>query len=118
VLEVDRQRATASFEFHGLGGDEVAERRAENEMFIGWFTRALRYRYEAYGFALDYLLVETPHEEAIEADAEISSLAIYVERAERGDFCLEDDRDFGRDGDHPLPSRLLLGPAGEGEFRK
>jgi hypothetical protein len=118
VLEVDRQRATASFELDDLGGDEVAERRAENEMFIGWFTRALRYRYEAYGFALDYLLVETPHEEAIEADAEISSLAIYVERAERGDFCLEDDSDFGRGGDHPIPSRLLLGPAGEGEFRK
>ena len=118
VLEVDRQRATASFELHGLGSKQVAERHAENEMFIAWFTRALRYRYDSYNFALDRLLVETPHEEAIEADAEISSLAIYVERAEQADFCFEDDLDFDGDDDGSIPSRVLIGPAGEGDYRK
>jgi hypothetical protein len=118
VLEVDRQRATASAELEGLGRAQVVERHAENQMFIAWFTRALSYRYESYNFALDRLLVETPHEEAIEADAEITALAIYVERAEQGDFCFEDDPDFDRDADGSIRSRVLIGPAGEGSYRK
>jgi hypothetical protein len=117
VLEVDRQRAVASRELEGLGHGDVVERRAENEMFIAWFTRAIRYRYESYSFALDYLLVETPHEEAIEADAEISALAIYVDRAERGDFCSDEDLD-GYDDTEGIPSRVLIGPAGEGDYLK
>ena len=117
VLEVDRQRAVASRELQGLGHDEVLERRAENEMFIAWFTRAIRYRYESYSFALDYLLVETPHEEAIEADAEITALAIYVDRAERGDFCSDVDIG-GYDDGEAIPARELIGPAGEGEYLK
>jgi hypothetical protein len=92
-------------------------RRAENEMFIAWFTRAIRYRYESYNFALDRLLVETPHEEAIEADAQITALAVYVDRAERGDFCGEAEVD-GYDDAEGVPSRVLIGPAGEGAYRK
>jgi hypothetical protein len=117
VLEVDRQRAVASRELHGLAHDEVAKRRAENGIFIAWFTRALRYRYEAYGYALDRLLVETPHEEAIEADAEITALAIYVERAEDGDFCSGNGLS-ARDDDAAIPSRVLLGPPAEGGYLK
>jgi hypothetical protein len=117
VLEVDRQRAVASRELDGLAYDQVVERRAENDIFIAWFTRALRYRYQAYGYALDRLLVETPHKEAIEADAEITALAIYVERAEEGDFC-SSDRTYGLDHDAAIPSRILLGPPDEGEYLK
>jgi hypothetical protein len=117
VIEVDRQRSVASRSLKGLAYDEVAARRAENEMFIAWFTRAIGYRYEAYNFALDHLLVETPHEEAVEADADISDLGIYVERAQRGDFCFGDG-----DGliiaDDAIPARVQLGPPKEGTYRK
>ena len=68
-------------------------------------------------YVLDRLLVETPHEEAIEADAEITALAVYVDRAERGDFCREADVD-GYDNGEGIPSRVLIGPAGEGAYRK
>ncbi len=117
VIAVDQQRAIASRELRGLAYDEVAARRAENEMFIAWYTRALRYRYDAYNFALDHLLVETPHEEAIEADGRIGELAVYVERAESGDFCFEAGLQIGGDDD-PIPSRVLLPAPGEGDYLK
>jgi hypothetical protein len=116
VLEVDRQRAVASRELHGLAYDKVAERRAENDMFVAWFTRALRYRYEAYDYALDRLLVETPHEEAMKADAEITALAIYVYRAEDGDFCSSDHMG-GSNEATAIPSRIMV-RSPEGEYLK
>jgi hypothetical protein len=117
VIGIDEQRAIASREMRGLARDEVAARRAENEMFIGWFTRALRYRYESYNYALDHLLVETPHEEAIEADGRISELAVYVERAEQGDFCFDASREPRAD-DGAIPSRVLRPRPGEGVYKK
>lgn len=118
VIEMDERRAKASSKLRDLGAEDVVKRRAENELFISWFTRAIRYRYEAYNYALDHLLVETPHEGAIGADAEISDMAIYVERAEAGDFCFDDNDDAliideGRHG-----ARVLMGPAGEDIVRK
>jgi hypothetical protein len=90
VREVDRQRAVALAGLTDLEpgtAEKVAERRDENDTAIGDFTRALFLRYEAYGYALSNLLVETPHEEAIEVDGLLSELAGYVERADRGEFC-------------------------------
>lgn len=107
VLEVDRQRGVASRELQGLAASEVAARRAENQQFIGWFTLAVRYRFDAYSYALDHLLVETPHREAVEVDRRLSELHIHVERAERGDFC-SGGVSFGDAHDRALPSRVLI----------
>jgi hypothetical protein len=113
VFEVDRQRLVA---LNALALDpsmagEVASRKAENDKYIAWFTRALRYRYDSYSYALDHFLVETPHEEAVEADAMLSDMRIFVEAAERGDFCGGAGGMYG--GVHdiaPLPGRVLITP--------
>ena len=86
VLEVDRQRGIAAREVAG-GREQALARKAENDMRVDWFVRAVAYRYESYSYALDHLLVETPHEEAVEVDGLLSRLAIHVESAQRGDFC-------------------------------
>lgn len=90
VIEIDRQRGIASNQLAGLE-DEVAinaaKRHAENRTVIDWFVRSVSYRYESYSYALDHLLVETPHEEAVTANARITDLAVWVEAADRGDFC-------------------------------
>lgn len=117
VIEVDYQRGVASRELNGLSYGDVAARRAENDVFIAWFTRALRYRYEAYDYALDHLLVETPHEEAIEADAKLGELSIWVERAERGDFCFEAGGSLHGD-ENRVPSRVLMPAPSEGIYKK
>ena len=118
VLEIDRQRRVASAELRHLAHDEVAARRAENEMHIAWFTRALRYRYDAYNFALDNLLVETPHQEAVEADARLGALAYYVESAERGEFCIDGAVRGGAGRGQTIPSRVLMPRPGEGDYLK
>jgi hypothetical protein len=91
VIEVDRQRAVA---YSGLGnglppatGDNLAARKYENDAFIAWFVRALNYRYDSYDFALDNLLVETPHEQSLAVDNALQRLSAYVNRANRYDFC-------------------------------
>ena len=90
VIEIDRQRAVA---LNGLSGLEpsvatdVAARRQENDSHIAWFVRALDYRYQSYNYALDHLLVETPHEQSLVVDEALRRLEIYVDRANRGDFC-------------------------------
>lgn len=90
VIEIDRQRQIASDAISGLEAEtsvNVAKRRAENEAAIGWFVRSVQHRYASYSYALDHLLVETPHEGAISTNARLTELAVYVEAAERGDFC-------------------------------
>lgn len=90
VGEVDRQRNVAlSQEAAFEVGIEtrVMARARENAATIAKFGAALRLRYESYSYALDNLLVETPHEEAVEVDALLAELAIYAEDAERGRFC-------------------------------
>ncbi len=117
VIEIDRQRGAASRSLQDLTAGDVAARRSENQTFIAWFTRAIAYRYESYNYALDTLLVETPHEEAMGADAEISQLGVYVERAKRGDFC--DGAEGGLViGGNAIRSRVLLGGGNEGAIRK
>lgn len=91
VIEIDRQRAVA---LQGLRqaippdmGAEVAARKAENSASISWFVRALNYRYDSYDFALDNLLVETPHEQSLAVDESLRRLSVFVGAANRGDFC-------------------------------
>ena len=91
VIEIDRQRAIALGELQaGIPPDmrnEVAARKSENSASISWFVRALNYRYDSYDFALDNLLVETPHEQSLAVDETLRRLASYVARASRHDFC-------------------------------
>lgn len=111
VIEVDRQRAVA---LAGLGGglppdmaNQVAARKYENDAFIAWFVRALNYRYESYDFALDSLLVETPHEQSLAVDEALRRLSVYVGRANRQDFC-GDGAPVHGGGDAVIPSRYQL----------
>ena len=110
VLEVDRQRGVAANGLPDL--DEktrgnAAARQAENDAQIGWFVRAVGNRYDSYNFALDHLLVETPHEEAVRVNGLLSDLAVYVEAAEREDFCGDALGRGGRGGAPAVRSRVL-----------
>jgi hypothetical protein len=91
VIEIDRQRAIAFGELQGgiapRVRDEVAARKGENSASISWFVRALNYRHDSFDFALDNLLVETPHEQSLSVDESLRRLADFVARANRGDFC-------------------------------
>lgn len=108
VIEIDRQRAIA---YDGLGhdlppriGEEVAARKYENDAFIEWFVRALNYRYSSYDFALDNLLVETPHEQSLAVDDALRRMSVYVNRANRRDFCSQAGSGHGGGG-VVIPSR-------------
>lgn len=90
VVEIDHQREVAGANLPRLGPGpniDADARNAENQDQIGWFVRALRYRYDSYDYALDHLLIETPHAEARSVDAGLSDLEGDVQAAERGDFC-------------------------------
>lgn len=108
VIEVDRERRVALTRQSGLGpttGADVAARQAENGETIGWFTRALSYRYHSYDYALKHLLVETPHEEARPVDARLNDMALYVQAAERADFCGRFSGGGGKQAGGAIPSR-------------
>jgi hypothetical protein len=120
VIEIDRQRAVAAAEIGDIEPPMIAEmhkRKAENDLYVGRFVGALGYRYASYGYALDHFLVETPHGEAIEVDARLSELAIWVDRAEAQDFCGDGWSDWD-DGKGAIPGRVLLDAPSEGEYRK
>jgi hypothetical protein len=118
VLELDRQRQTASLGLGGLQREEVAARSYENRSHIAWFVRAARFRYDAYSLALDNLLVETPHREAVEVDARLAKLAVEVERAERADFCSGAAEVRFRARGEAIPSRVISGTPRGGGYRK
>lgn len=120
VIELDRQRGVASNQVVGLE-DEVAinaaKRHADNRVVIDWFVRSVAYRYESYSYALDHLLVETPHEEAVGANARLSELAVWIEAAERGDFC--SSHGIARDGGKTvIRSRVQSSVPDEGPYLK
>lgn len=113
VVEVDRQRALSAATLPDIEPrfqNEVWARKAENDMFIGWFVRAVRYRFDSYGYALDHLLVETPHEEARAADARLAVLETYVRRAEAYDFCGGSSVTIRPYGNAEVAPRVLMGP--------
>ncbi len=90
VQEVDRQRQIALAEIRNIEPAVAANaeaRRVENTWHIDWFVRALTYRFESYSYALDHLLVETPHEQSMSVDDSLRRMAPWVDRARRGDFC-------------------------------
>ncbi len=108
VLEVDRQRRVALAELSGIEqsvADNVAARRTENQWHIDWFVRALNYRYQSYSYALDHLLVETPHEQSMGVDENLRRLRPWVDRASRGDFCV-DGAGSGQGSGVTIPSRF------------
>jgi len=91
VNEIDHRRAEAAASLRAPNDPAVADvyyRRQENLAYIDWFVGAARYRYNSYSYALESLLIETPHEGARQVDQRLSELAILVEQAERHDFCL------------------------------
>lgn len=91
VEQVDRQRRIALAELPGIEqsvATNVAARRTENQWHVDWFVRALNYRYDSYSYALDHLLVETPHEQSMAVDENLRRLRPWVDRANRGEFCL------------------------------
>jgi hypothetical protein len=119
VIDMDRQRGLAFNEIADLEDDvaiNAAARQAENNAVINWFVRAVGNRYASYSYALDHLLVETPHEEAIAANASLAELAVYVDAAERGEFCFE--QGSGHDGVVAIRSRYVHSAPSEGDYRK
>jgi hypothetical protein len=120
VIEIDRQRGIALGEMSGLEPDvrsNAAARKAENQAAIGWFAHAVSNRYASYSYALDRLLIETPHEEAVDANVALGELAIYADAAERGDFC-SDPHGSGGPTAAQVRSRYLHTTPGEGPYRK
>jgi len=114
VEKVDSQRDVAA---KGLTDIEpamkagVVTRRGENQTMIGWFATAVTARYDAYSYALDHLLVETPHVNAVGADATLNQLAALAGKASQGDFC---DDGAGTGGARAAPairSRYADAPA-------
>lgn len=121
VIEIDRQRATA---YQGLAidlppalGENMQARKDENDAFIAWFVRALNYRYSSYSYALDSLLVETPHEQSMAVDDSLRRLSTFVTRANRHDFCGGGDR-IGAGSGVVIPSRFQNRPDAEAVLPK
>ncbi|KKB76429.1 hypothetical protein VW35_16610 [Devosia soli] len=108
VLEVDRNREVALQSLTNLDPNaaaDVAARRFENTHHIEWFVRAVNYRHDSYSYALDNLLVETPHEQSIGVDRSLQQLKIWADRASRYDFCSGAVVAYGQ-GTVTIPSRF------------
>jgi hypothetical protein len=110
TLDIDDRRSIA------LAGLDVSRqtahgallRRHENYTAITWFVAALRYRQASYAYALDHLLVESPHEEARRSDAALSDLDVWVAAAGGGDFCAGDPLILAVGETHAIPGRVLI----------
>lgn len=100
VIEIDQQRAAAlkslRADLPATAAGDVAARKYENDAYIAWFVRALDYRYKSYDFALNSLVVETPHAQSLGVDDALQRLHPYVERANRHDFCGDGGSGRGR----------------------
>lgn len=113
VEEIDRERRTALKNLQ-LGPDSsaaAAARRAENEREVGWFVASLRYRSDAYGYALDHLLVDAPDPKAKGVDAGLARLDAQVAAAERHRFCVSTAAvgTLPRPSGPEIPSRFVHG---------
>ena len=90
VERVDHQRGIAA---NGLPDTDpkmrtAAEaRQVENRAAIAWFMDSVDARYDAYSFALDNLLMDTPHDAALRVDAKLSAMKALVETADEEDYC-------------------------------
>jgi len=110
VEGIDRQRGIAA---NGIAGLEdkmlkgAAAQHAENRAVIGWLAAALASRYASYSYALDHLLVETPHSGAIGVDAKLSALEVYVEAAGSDQYCVPAAGSPARGTEASIGSRYL-----------
>jgi hypothetical protein len=110
VENIDRRRGLAANEIDSIEERmraDAAARQAENRMVVGSFARALANREASYNYALDHLLVETPHAEARAVNAGLTRLGIYAGAAARGDFCSEASLAQRGAGETAIPSRVL-----------
>ncbi len=90
VREIDRRRQVAADGLPRISSEALAAqtaRRAGNEGAISGFVAALSFRQDGYGYALEQLLVATPHEQARAVDAGLNELAVFVASARAGRFC-------------------------------
>jgi hypothetical protein len=114
VLQVDHQRGVAANGLPNLEDKmraDASARQVENQVQIAWFVRAASNRYDSYNYALDHLLVETPHDNAVGVNGLLSDLAVYVEAAQRGDFCDGSLPGRGGHGQRAVMSRVLRSDA-------
>ncbi|MCF6302103.1 MAG: hypothetical protein L3J13_02690 [Devosiaceae bacterium] len=90
VQNTDRRRALAASSV-GTTSDQtfagLDERRVANNTQISRFAAVLSFRYASYSYALEQLLVETPHNSAARVDDRLNTLAIQVQAAEANQFC-------------------------------
>jgi len=90
VQEIDRRRRVALDSLTDVDprlAEQMYLRIERNRHEVGYLLDALRYRQAAYGLALERLLLETPHEEAVAVDGDLSQFSALVVDAERGAFC-------------------------------
>lgn len=90
VQEIDRRRQLAVDSLVNVEPDLYAAATArlqENRYAIAQFSGALDFRYDSYVYALEHLIVETPHEQARAVDADLSGLATANGSAQAHDFC-------------------------------
>lgn len=99
VQEIDRRRDIAAgnlVNIEPLTQAATQERLSENRARFTQFSVALEFRYDAYVYALEHLLIETPHEEARTVDALLSEMAVANRAAAAGDFCTQ-SRTYAQD---------------------
>lgn len=90
VQEIGRRRDVAAGNLSNIEPETqgaAAERLLENRARIEQFTASLGFRYDAYVYALEHLLVETPHEEALKVDTALSELGTANQAAFANQFC-------------------------------
>ena len=110
VEAMDHRRAFATQKVASLDEmtlERVDRRLAVNRQTIAEFAALLEARAEAYQFALDHLLAETPYPESRAVDIAIGSLSLYAGRANAGQFC-EGETRAGEPA--PAPRKLLSLP--------
>lgn len=111
VLDLDDRRsiALAGLSVQTSTANGVLLRHNENVRLVRWFAAALGFRYQSYSFALDHLLVETPHEEARRSDIALTDLATWTAAAEREDFCGDGPGAYDAEPQAAIRGRVLMG---------
>ncbi len=101
VVAMDDRRRMALASFSDADGNTakmVAIRRRQNAASIQRFSQALQLRYDAYSYALKMLLIETPYEQAREADEGLSRMGTWTISAQQGSYCIT----------NPPPQRAII----------
>lgn len=90
VQQTDSRRAIAAQSLTNVEPETLAllaQRRQENNQYISEFIAVIGFRYDSYSYALEHLLVETPHEAARRVDNKLNTLAVQVQVAQANQFC-------------------------------